>query len=201
MQMRMTASAREKLLDAALGTIRARGYAATSVDALCARAGVTKGAFFHHFDGKEALAVAAAEHWSETTGQLFASAAYHGAADPLDRVLAYIDFRKDLIDGAIAEFTCLAGTMAQETFDTAPAIRDACWRSIAGHAKTLEADIDAALRKYKVRAVNARSLALYTQATLQGAFILAKASNDPQVAIDCVDHLKRYVMLLFGNKE
>ena len=39
--------------------ILARGYAATSIDALCRQAGVAKGAFFHHFDSKDALALAA----------------------------------------------------------------------------------------------------------------------------------------------
>jgi TetR/AcrR family transcriptional regulator, transcriptional repressor for nem operon len=41
--------ARSKLLDAAFSIIRQQGYAATSVDELCARAGVTKGAFFTIF--------------------------------------------------------------------------------------------------------------------------------------------------------
>ena len=57
--------ARSKLLDAAFSIIREKGYAATSVDELCARAGVTKGAFFHHFPSKDSLAVAAVNHWSE----------------------------------------------------------------------------------------------------------------------------------------
>src|SRR5580698_7393668 len=64
---RTMAPAREKLLDAAFAVIREKGYAAATVDELCARAGVAKGSFFHHFKEKEALAVAAANHWSETT--------------------------------------------------------------------------------------------------------------------------------------
>src|SRR5947208_1723306 len=77
--------AKAKLLDAALSVIRTKGYSATTVDELCAAAGVTKGAFFHHFKSKEELAVAAADHWSETTGALFAQASYHDCADPLER--------------------------------------------------------------------------------------------------------------------
>ncbi len=71
--------ARQKLLDAAVSVIRTKGYSATTVDELCASAGVTKGAFFHHFKSKDALGVAAAEHWSDTTGALFAEAKYHEA--------------------------------------------------------------------------------------------------------------------------
>lgn len=197
----MKASARTKLLDAALGEIRAKGYSATSVDDLCDRAGVTKGAFFHHFKSKDALAVAAADHWSATTSALFADAPYHAADDPLDRVLAYIEFREELVRGEIPDFTCLVGTMVQEAYGASGEIREACWRSISGHAETLEADIAAAIEKYNVHGVSPQGLALFTQATIQGAFILAKAKNDPGVAIDMVGHLRRYVELLFKRCE
>ena len=196
--------ARSKLLDAALTVIRTKGYASTTVDELCAAAGVTKGAFFHHFKTKDELGVAAADHWSETTGAMFATAPYHQLADPLDRFLAYIDFRKALLAGGVPEFTCLVGTMVQETYETAPAIRDACDRSISGHAATLVADIEAAMAERGMTpAWTAASLALHTQAVLQGAFILAKAKakdkNAAKVAADSVDHLKRYIELLFGR--
>jgi TetR/AcrR family transcriptional regulator, transcriptional repressor for nem operon len=134
--------ARSKLLDAALVIIRTKGYSATTVDELCAAAGVTKGAFFHHFKSKDELAVAAADHWSHTTGAV-RRRTYHDNADPLGRVLGYVDFRKVLLQGDVPEFTCLVGTMVQEAYGTAPAIRDACDRSISGHAATLEADIQA----------------------------------------------------------
>jgi len=196
-----TPTAPAKLLAAALALFRAKGYAATSVDDLCAAAGVTKGAFFHHFPTKEALAVAAAQHWGETTGALFASAPYHQPADPLARVLAYIDFRAALIGGPPEAFTCLAGTLVQETFATSPAIREACHAAIANHAQTLEADIAAALAAHHVTGVSAASLALHTQAVLQGAFILAKAAGDPGLVTDSIAHLKRYLTLLIQPQE
>ena len=190
--------AKAKLLDAALSVIRTKGYSATTVDQLCAAAGVTKGAFFHHFKSKDDLAVAAADYWSEMTGGLFAAAPYHDHADPLDRVLAYLEFRKALLQGGVPEFTCLVGTMVQETYETAPAIREACDRSISDHAATLKADIELAIRDRGISPEwTAASLALHTQAVLQGAFILAKAKGGSEVAADSIDHLIRYVTLLF----
>lgn len=201
---RPIAPARQKLLDAALSVIRTKGYTATTIDELCAKAGVAKGSFFHHFKDKEALAVAAAEYWSDSTGALFAAAPYHQHTDPLDRVLGYIDFRKAILTGNVPEFTCLVGTMVQEVYDSHPTIRAACEASITGHAAKLEADIAAAIKHHGIRADwTARSLALHTQVVLQGAFILAKAC-DAAVARDSVEHLRRYVELLFrvpGRKE
>jgi TetR/AcrR family transcriptional regulator, transcriptional repressor for nem operon len=198
-------SAKDNILAAALSVIRRKGYAATSVDDLCATAGVTKGAFFHYFKSKEDLAVAAAERWSDMTGDMFAAAPYHAHADPLDRVLGYIDFRKSLLAGALPQFTCLVGTMVQETYASNPAIRDACARSITKHAVKLEEDIGAAITKQRISpSWTAASLAIYIQAVLQGAFIIAKAKGNAKDAAACVDHLRRYVELLFKrprNKE
>ena len=143
--------ARTRLLEAARDIVRQKGFAATSVDDLCQAAGVTKGAFFHHFKTKEALGVAAANYWTETTSALFAGAPYHEPDDPLDRVLAYLDFRKSIIDGETFEYTCLVGTMTQEVHASTPAIRDACADSIFGHAATLEADIEAAREQRRDR--------------------------------------------------
>ena len=137
-----------KLLDAALHVIRAKGYSATRIEDICAAAGLTKGSFFHHFDSKEALALAAADYWMEGTSALFASARFHAPADPVDRLLAYVDFRKALLLGDLPDFTCLVGTMVQEVYDTHPALREACNRSIGEHAATLEPDIEAAMRQH-----------------------------------------------------
>jgi TetR/AcrR family transcriptional regulator, transcriptional repressor for nem operon len=192
-------SAKAKILDAALMVIRAKGYAATTVDDLCAASDVTKGAFFHHFKSKDDLAVAAAEHWSKLTGELFEAAPYHGRADPLERVLGYLEFRKQLLTGEVAEFTCLVGTMVQETFESNPAIRAACDASISGHAAKIETDIAEAMRQRGLRAEwTAKSLALHMQAVLQGAFILAKAKDDAKIAAASIDHLRRYIEHLFN---
>jgi TetR/AcrR family transcriptional regulator, transcriptional repressor for nem operon len=193
-------SARDKLLEAAVKLVRAQGYAGTSVDQLCAEAGVTKGAFFHHFASKEALGVAVADYWSASTGAFFDGAPYHDHDNPLDRVLGYIDFRMQLIDGNPQEFSCVAGTMVQEAFLSSPAIRDACDASISGNAGKLVRDIELAMTEHGVEGLSAESLALHMQVVLQGGFVLAKARGGPSIARESVAHLKRYVLLLFKGK-
>jgi TetR/AcrR family transcriptional repressor of nem operon len=187
------------LLDAAWQLIRTKGYAATSVDELCTAAGVTKGSFFHHFKSKEDMTLAAVEQWNATTGALFAQAPFQKRPDPRDRVLGYIDFRRQILRGDAPDYTCLLGTLVQETFDSHPRIRQACDEGIGGHARTVGHDIQLAKALYAPEATwDPQVLALFMQASLQGAFILAKAKGSASIAAKCVDHLRQHVANLLG---
>jgi TetR/AcrR family transcriptional repressor of nem operon len=183
-----------RILDAALRVIRTKGYSATTIDDVCATAGLTKGSFFHHFKSKDELALAATAHFAAMADGLFAAAPYRTLSDPRDRVIGYVKFRKSILTGDLPEFTCLLGTLVQEAYETHPAIREACDKYISAHAALVEADIAAAKRIYAPKAKwSPASLALFTQAALQGAFILAKAKHGPQIAAECIDHLQRYI--------
>jgi TetR/AcrR family transcriptional regulator, transcriptional repressor for nem operon len=186
-----------KLLNAADHVIRSKGYSAARVEDICAEAGLTKGAFFHHFASKEACAVAAAAHFAANADAFFDAAPYSRLPDPRARALGYVDFRKAILEGDLPQFTCLLGTMVQEAYDTHPAIRQACDRYIGEHAARLEADLAQAKALHAPDADwNPKSAALFSQGVLQGAFVLAKAAHGPQVAADCLDHLKRYFEML-----
>ncbi len=191
-----------RLLNAALSVIRAKGYAATTVDDICHKAGITKGSFFHHFKSKEELALVAAAYWATTTDDFFAAAPYHKAKDPLDRLLGYVDFRAAILSGETSEYTCLLGTLVQETYETHPAIRAACEQGMSSHIAELTRDLEAAKRQYTPTAPwSAESVGYFIQAVLQGAFIFAKAKETPDVVRENLGHLRRYLGLLFGKSQ
>ncbi len=194
-----TRNARDKLIDAAHATVRYKGFSATSVDEICVAAGVTKGAFFHHFASKEALAVAAAGAWTDIAEQrIFTLPDWVRIADPLDRLMGHIEFRLSMLDGPAEDFTCFVGTMVQEAYNSSDPIRAACDASITAYARRLAEDIQAAIDQHGIGyGVTALGLAYHIQAVLQGAFILAKSKGNPEIARDSVAHLKRYMLMLF----
>jgi TetR/AcrR family transcriptional repressor of nem operon len=190
---------REKLVTAALNVVRSKGYSATRVDDICGAAGVTKGSFFHHFDSKDDLALAAAELWRHRARSLFTAMEADAPDDPLDRLFAYLALRRSLMTGDLAQWTCFAGTMIQETYATHPHLRDACEKGMAEHSASLAEMIAAAMRRYGLTSGDwtAESLALHIQGVIQGAIILAKGQGQAKVATDSIDHLRRYLELLF----
>jgi len=190
-----------RLLNAALDVIRAKGYAASTVDDICQKAGVTKGSFFHHFDSKDELALAAAAHWATVTEGFFAAAPYRTAKDPLNRLLGYVDFREAILSGSLSEYTCLLGTLIQETYDTHPEIRAACDRGVSSHIAELTRDIELAKQQHVPAARwSAESVGYFIQTVLQGSFIFAKAKQSPEVVRENLAHLRRYLGLLFERK-
>jgi TetR/AcrR family transcriptional repressor of nem operon len=189
-----------KLLNAALNVIRAKGYAATTVDDICHTAGVTKGSFFHHFKSKDDLALSAAAYWGETTEGFFAAAPYHRSKDPLERLLGYVDFRAGILQGELPDYTCLLGTLVQETYATHPDIRAACDKGLSTHIAILTRDIEAAKQLYAPDATwSATSVGYFIQSVLQGAFIFAKAKQGPEVVRESLGHLQRYLGFLFNH--
>jgi uncharacterized protein YbaA (DUF1428 family) len=101
------------------------------------------------------------------------------------------------VQGDLADVTCLLGTMVQETFDSHPAIAAACRDGIESHARTLVPTIEAAKQRYAPAAAwDAENLALYTQSSLQGAFILAKANGNANAAVALINHLRTYIKTL-----
>jgi TetR/AcrR family transcriptional regulator, transcriptional repressor for nem operon len=200
MATQSTHESKTKLLDAALQVIRAKGYAATTVDDICQQAGVTKGSFFHHFKSKDELALAAVAHWGKMTEGFFAAAPYHQAKDPLARLLGYVDFRGAILSGELPDYTCLLGTLVQETYATHPDIRVACDRSLSSHIGALTRDIEAAKKRYAPRAAwSTESVGYFIQTVLQGSFIFAKAKQNPATVNESLAHLRRYLKLLFSQ--
>jgi TetR/AcrR family transcriptional repressor of nem operon len=192
------AATRERLFKALISSVAEKGYAATGVDELCAKAGVSKGTFFHHFPSKQSLTVAAVNDWAQKCDAMYAAAPYHRFDDPLDRLLGFLDFRRKMLRAPKALVSCPVGTIIQEVHESHPDILRACDECISSQVDSVKSDIADAMKLYGVRSHwTPKSLALHTHSLLQGIYVLAKAKSNVVVAEESIDHLRRYVELLF----
>jgi TetR/AcrR family transcriptional repressor of nem operon len=189
---------REKLLGVGTDLMRRSGYAATTVDEICTSAGVTKGAFFHHFASKEALAEACLEKWTEQMATMHRTAAYQSIADPGEKVLAAIEFMIDAFAGEDVQKSCLAGTTVQEISETNQVLREAAHRCLHRGEAYFKTLLEAASSSRRVQ-LDTTSLAELWMGTIQGSLLLAKASRDPTVIQRNLTHLKHYIAGLLSE--
>ena len=191
---------KQKLLDAAQELMMTKGYTATSVDDVCTAAGLTKGSFFHYFDGKEDLGRVVAQRFYDGMRERVQSAPFLQKQDPLDRVIGYVDFLIAHSRNPMVAKGCLLGTFVQELSETHPKIRSVCAACFDDQVTFLKQEIDAAKTKYMPRARwSAQSLAEHLIAVVQGAIILAKAKRDRKVIEESLEHYKEYLHSVFDR--
>ncbi len=183
--MGRTSDARERLIDTAVGLIRARSYAAVSVDELCRHAGVRKGSFYHFFPSKRDLALAALEAWWENTSREVLDPAVLPDVPPLERIRRMFErvtgqqTRTQEHSGRI--LGCPFGNLALELSTQDEAIREKLDEIFARFAGYFERNLAEAVERGDVKAIDVPATARALLAYLYGSILLAKTSNDAAV--------------------
>jgi TetR/AcrR family transcriptional repressor of nem operon len=191
-------AAREKVVEAARVLMTAKGYTATSVDEICASAGVTKGTFFHYFASKEEVAGAALEAYCAAQKATIRNAPFFKTGDAFQRFSGFIDFVAVSVSDPVAQ-GCLAGMFAQELSETHPELRRLCIGAFA----QMRSEILELLSG--IKAVHApdsphdpADLADHFLAVFEGAFVLAKAHRSTAPLAASLRHYEQYIRSLFA---
>ena len=173
-------STRDELVDAAKQLFYERGYEATSPRLIQDASHAGQGSFYHHVPGKIDLAHAAlrsiASEEIARIDDLFAA-----SKDPVSLVLAYLDLSRDALGG------CRLGRFAYETSIAREQISDPVveyFRHLQG--RLAEAIADAQRQGLMKPGIDAERTALAVMATVQGAFILARAHGRSEVFEDAI---------------
>lgn len=194
------AATRDSLLDAAERLFIERGYAATSVDDICTAAEVTKGAFFHHYPSKQELAVAAAIRFQQVRAELMRAAPFQSDPDPLQRVLGFIDFLSNSIRNERVLRGCLIGTLTQELALCDERLRETCGEGLKRMVRAVLEDLAAAKKSHPTgRRWSPETLANHIVSVLQGSLLISKATGSPDVVVQSLGHVRKYIELLFED--
>ncbi len=94
---RRSENTRARLLTSALNHFALHGYDATSVDDICNGANVSKGAFYHHFESKQALFLSLLNTWLSAIDEGFAAL---GKSSVPETLLAMTDMIPGVLDAA-----------------------------------------------------------------------------------------------------
>ncbi|MFT3874151.1 MAG: TetR/AcrR family transcriptional regulator [Nocardioides sp.] len=175
---------REHLLDIAERLVERNGFAATSVDMILSEARSSKGAFFHHFSSKRALAHALVERYVATDlGTLAAGLeAASAETDPAARLLSFLDYFVGRAEALTSESACLyiAVLVEQDLLDEQNAAH--VERAIVGW-RVAVADLlrgaFAARPTAMVRPVP-EDLADQLFVVIEGGFLMCRATGSPE---------------------
>ena len=194
---------KRKLVDAGVLIMRAKGFNATSLDEVCQNAGVSKGAFFHYFKGKDELAKSVVAHFIEAKAKAYAEAPFQKLADPLARVYGRLDFALESSGGPERQTKgCLIGTFAQELSFTHPELRNVCREAFSRMAANFEKDLAEAKAKYAPQAgFDPKNVAILYVSILQGSLMMAKADESTAVLRENIEQFRQYLQTLFGQPQ
>jgi AcrR family transcriptional regulator len=173
---------RERVLKAAAELFATRGYAATSISAICKTSAVLPSSLYWEFGNKAGIFAAvledSAKRWLEQSGRAVLQAMRAHPSSNIDPLAAYFDYMAEaLAEGP--EFLRLMLMVALERHHADPhaieIVRSLRARSVEGVTRLLAA---CGLEQPGPNGVTARDLARLTIACFDGAFAAAQIDAD-----------------------
>ncbi|MGV9561411.1 TetR/AcrR family transcriptional regulator [Streptomyces sp. NPDC003480] len=164
----------ERLIESTRELLWERGYVGTSPKAILERSGAGQGSMYHHFKGKPDLALAAIRRTAEEM-RATAQAVLAGPGTPYERIEAYLRRERDVLRG------CPVGRL---TMDPDVIASDALRAPVDETIDWLREQLAQLVEEGKeqgrfARSLDAEEIAATILATVQGGYVLARASGSP----------------------
>ena len=190
-------------MDIAERHILANGFAATSIDVLITEAGITKGGFFYHFDGKNALASALMQRYREQDAFLFSNLfkrAEELTDDPLQQMLIFIKLLAEMMDNLEGLHPgCLVASVTYESHQVNEEVRAITADSVKDWRKLFKTQIDKINASYTPKAkANSEDLADMLSTIIEGGIVVSRAVNEPKLLVRQLLEYRTYIRLLYG---
>ncbi len=177
---------REKLVLAAEKLMLRDGYSATRVDEVISEAGLSKGSFYHFFDSKEALGLAALEHYYEDRVTRLATGSHAAEPDPMRRAHSFLE-HASCVAKDLWTTGCLLANFATDAAGSSRVI-SAAVREKTSELRALLMDM---LGPFVTPETTAADLADQFLIAIEGAIVLARIYNDPEYLRRGLIHFRR----------
>ncbi len=175
-----------------------QGFAATTVDQICAEAGLTKGSFFHHFESKEALGLAAMAAFAELGMGLYAVAWDAPDVGPLEKLHRLLDVMSDLARQHGELLTCMVGMLSQELALSNATVRQAGEGHMEAWVGAVAGLLTEAKRLHPPRVgFDSDAVAWMLYSTWQGSMLVGKTRQRPEMVIENLRQMRAYLDGLF----
>lgn len=191
---------RRRLVEATVGLMLRQGYGATTVDQICAGAGLTKGSFFHHFASKEAVGLAAMDAFARAGMEMYAAATQPAHGEPLDELHRLLDLMAELARTHGEALSCMVGTLSQEMALSSPAIREAGERHMVAWVAVVADMLTRARQAHPVATdFDPEAVAWVLYSIWQGSMLIGKTRRSPAMIEANLGQARLYIDSLFAH--
>lgn len=176
------------LLEAARQLMLAKGYWGTTVDEICAAAGVTKGSFYHHFSTKDDLGLALIDHYFTGVEAVLLTGDFDAVKEPRARLDAFLAHAVRVARSPQMLEGCILGCFTLDLAEVAPKMQEALSVRFENLAARLEALIqEATTHSTSPKPVDAGAFARQFISVLEGGLILVKAHGRPDLLAEGIE--------------
>lgn len=196
---------REKILDVAQSLVLDRGLGSTTVDAIIDQAGVSKGAFFHHFSSKAELAHALVSRYADVdieNLEKMMDKAEGLSDDPLQQLLIFVKLFEQEIKSLEEPYPgCLFASYLYQSGLFDEEILEIIHQWMLTWRSRLKEKLKKIVQEYPpAQEVNIESLADMLLVIFEGAFVLSQSMNENKVIAQQLSHYHNYLSLIFKNQ-
>jgi TetR/AcrR family transcriptional regulator, transcriptional repressor for nem operon len=188
--VRSQADTRERIVDAARFLFWEKGYAATGLAELLARAGANSGSFYHFFDSKDAVLRTVLETYRDLLEPLVVRPAFERRAQPIERIFALLDGYRQRLVNTDCQYGCPIGRLALELDpENTPA-----HALIAQNFTAWREAVAACIRDAGIG--NAADVAAFVLTVMEGAVMQSRAYRSIEPYDACVRQLRVHLTAL-----
>ena len=181
---------RARFLDVAAELFQSRGYCATGMQAIFEEAGVTAGAFYHHFVGKKDLALAVIEERVAAEVEQTWIVPVRDAKTTLDGVTSVFKNIASSLEARRAVRGCPLNNLTLELAFADPDFQSSLARVFENWQSEIEAKLKQDMNEQALARSKPSSLAAYIIAVYSGAMALCKVQQSSAPLLQCLPELR-----------